>query len=336
VWKQQNYFINRCFEVVFLHVVVVVVVFCCLANPGPVAAEFWVDEEELESKYYLDAIITVVDAKHLIQHLDDAKISPDVNVNEAERQLGWLLRARVCWLFYARLSSTTCFIVAFADRILLNKKDLIDDSMLEEIKRRIREINSVSPILITEHCRLPIEQIIGIKAFSAKRVGNNINCCCVYYYYCVKWLFTIENLQNQPENSLPHSKGVRTVSFVEPQAFELAKFESWLGSLLWENDDNDGADIDDDNDNNDEKQQAIDVTTPAVEQQDFFRIKGVLSIKDDDKRYVLQCVHELFDVTPSGAWPDDEPRLTRMVFIGRGLDREKLIKSFKENVLSSD
>lgn len=64
-----------------------------LANPGPVAAEFWVDRE-LESKYYLDAVITVVDAKHLVQHLDD-ELRGERDINEAERQLG---KRRCCLL----------------------------------------------------------------------------------------------------------------------------------------------------------------------------------------------------------------------------------------------
>lgn len=57
-----------------------------LVNPGPVAAQFWADDD-LESKYYLDAIVTVVDARNLLRHLDD-KARPENAVNEAERQIG--------------------------------------------------------------------------------------------------------------------------------------------------------------------------------------------------------------------------------------------------------
>jgi G3E family GTPase len=59
-----------------------------LVNPGPVASQFWVDDA-FESKYYLDAIITVVDAKNLLRHLDDKSRADNV-VNEAERQIGML------------------------------------------------------------------------------------------------------------------------------------------------------------------------------------------------------------------------------------------------------
>ena len=202
-----------------------------------------------------------------------------------------------------------------------------DDAQLEEIKRRIREINSYAPILVSERSRVPLEQIIGIRAFSAKRVGD---------------------LQQQPENSLPHSKGVRTVSFVEATPFELSKFENWLGTLLWEEEEEEEeeeAEAENDNENNtnddccdenndDNNNNSVDIISNASKpKREFFRIKGVLNVKDDSNRYVVQAVHELFDVSPSGQWPENETRLTRMVFIGRGLDRTQLIKSFKKNVL---
>ena len=85
-----------------------------LADPAPVAQTFYVNEKVKEI-YNLDGIITVVDAKHIIEHLDDEK--PEGVENEAVEQ------------------------IAFADRILLNKIDLVDEEYIEKVKARIKEIN---------------------------------------------------------------------------------------------------------------------------------------------------------------------------------------------------
>ena len=90
-----------------------------LADPAPVAQTFFVDENVV-SRYKLDGIITVVDAKHLIQHVDEEK--PEGVENEAVEQL------------------------AFADRIMLNKIDLVSDEELKEVENKIRSINGFAPI----------------------------------------------------------------------------------------------------------------------------------------------------------------------------------------------
>jgi len=162
-----------------------------LANPGPVASEFWVDADELDSKYYLDAVITVCDAKHVLQHLDDAQRQAR-DVNEAERQ------------------------IAFADRILLNKCDLVSEDELNEIESRIREINAHVPITRTIRSKVALDQVIGINAFSSQRAAD---------------------LLAQPESSGSHSTDVRTVSFVESRPIvSLEAFERWFAHILWETD----------------------------------------------------------------------------------------------------
>merc|ERR1711992_414572 len=85
-----------------------------LADPAPVAQTFFADDF-VQRHMRLDGILTLVDAAHIIQHLDDEK--PEGVENEAVEQ------------------------IAFADRILLNKCDLADESELAEVERRIRMIN---------------------------------------------------------------------------------------------------------------------------------------------------------------------------------------------------
>merc|ERR1712060_557484 len=86
-----------------------------LADPAPVAQTFFADEY-VQQHMRLDGILTLVDAKHVIQHLEDEK--PEGVENEAVEQ------------------------IAFADRILLNKCDLVEEDVLVEVEKRIRAINA--------------------------------------------------------------------------------------------------------------------------------------------------------------------------------------------------
>lgn len=103
-----------------------------LADPAPVAQTFFVDEEMAEF-YKLDAIITMVDAKHAPQHLDEG--------HEAQEQ------------------------VAFADVILLNKTDLVDAEELNKLEQRLHAMNPYSKIYRTHKSNIDIGHILGINAF---------------------------------------------------------------------------------------------------------------------------------------------------------------------------
>jgi len=115
-----------------------------LADPAPVAQTFFIDEE-IQKLFVLDAIVTVVDAKHLIMRLDDEK--PEGVENEAEEQL------------------------AFADRVLLNKTDLVpEEAELAKIEARIREINANAVIMRCQQSTVDWRKIIGLGAFDLDRV----------------------------------------------------------------------------------------------------------------------------------------------------------------------
>ena len=113
-----------------------------LADPAPVAQTFFVDDE-IAAKFSLDGIITVCDSKHIISRLDDEK--PEGVENEAEEQL------------------------AFADRILLNKIDLVEKAELGAIEERIRKVNPSADIFRCEKSQVDPKSLIGIQAFSLER-----------------------------------------------------------------------------------------------------------------------------------------------------------------------
>lgn len=108
-----------------------------LADPAPVAQTFFVDDE-VRARASLDAIVTVVDARHILQRLEDS--------HEAEEQ------------------------IAFADVILLNKTDLVDASDLARVRQRIRAINAQATLHETQHCVVPLEAVLERGAFDLDRI----------------------------------------------------------------------------------------------------------------------------------------------------------------------
>ena len=113
-----------------------------LADPAPVAQTFFVDEK-ISKRYELDGIITVVDAKNIIQHVEEEK--PEGIENESIEQ------------------------IAFADKILLNKTDLVDEEELLNVEKQIKAINSFAPIFRTEHGIIDPKNLINIGSFDLKR-----------------------------------------------------------------------------------------------------------------------------------------------------------------------
>jgi G3E family GTPase len=107
-----------------------------MANPAPVAQTFFTDDE-MKANFRLDAIVTVVDTKHILQHLDSE--------DEAVKQL------------------------AFADVILLNKTDLVGESDLAGLEKRIRRLNAVAKIHRTKNCDVPLDQVLNVGGFNLGR-----------------------------------------------------------------------------------------------------------------------------------------------------------------------
>lgn len=108
-----------------------------LADPGPVAQTFFVDPL-LQAGTALDSVTTVVDARHILLRLEDAR--------EAAEQ------------------------VAFADQIVLNKTDLVDAVMLAVVERRLRRLNPLAPIHLAQRACVPLDAILGRGGFDLDRI----------------------------------------------------------------------------------------------------------------------------------------------------------------------
>eukprot|EP00984_Skeletonema_dohrnii_P001452 scaffold463_cov107-Skeletonema_dohrnii-CCMP3373.AAC.2 len=114
-----------------------------LADPAPVVQTFFVDED-IPTMYSLDSVITVVDAKVILDRLAEEK--PEGVENEAVEQ------------------------VCFADKILLNKTDLADETKLKKIEGEVRKLNPTAPILRCMHSNITPKELLNIRAFDLKRV----------------------------------------------------------------------------------------------------------------------------------------------------------------------
>lgn len=111
-----------------------------LADPGPVAQTFFVDED-LREDFRLDAIVTLVDAAHVGRQLRE--------VEAAANQIG------------------------FADVLLLNKVDLVDAAQLARVEQELRGVNATARLVRTSRAELPLDQVLDLGAFDLDRALAN-------------------------------------------------------------------------------------------------------------------------------------------------------------------
>lgn len=152
-----------------------------LADPAPVAQTFFVDED-VRSKTRLDSIITLVDAKHFLDELDQA--------HEAQEQ------------------------IAFADTLILNKVDLVDEATLVAAEERIRRLNPTATILRSERCDLDIASLLDRKAFDLDRI------------------LEVEPEFLEEEHDHDHDDHITSFSLIENRPMDPAKFFPWLQSTV--------------------------------------------------------------------------------------------------------
>ena len=158
-----------------------------LADPAPVAQTFFVDDRIVD-RYKLDGIITVVDAKHIIQHVDEEK--PEGVENESVEQL------------------------AFADRIILNKIDLVSQDQLQDVENKIKSINAFAPIFHTQNSLIDPKELINIGSFDLERTLE----------------MDPEFLDTDAEHE--HDQRVTSTSSKFEGELNVNKLERWIGSLM--------------------------------------------------------------------------------------------------------
>ncbi len=262
-----------------------------LADPAPVAQTFFVDEE-VGARTALDAVVTVADAKWLLDRLKDAP--------EAKNQ------------------------IAFADVILLNKTDLVSPAQLREVEARIRAINPYAVLHKTQKCAVPLEAVLGRGAFDLERIleiepaflqkddGHHHHHGHDHDHHHDHGHSHDHDHDHDHDHACGvdcdhpshgglkhyHDEHMQSVSLRTDKALDPDKFFPWIQDLT------------------------------QVEGPKILRCKGIVAFKDDPERFVFQGVHMILDGDHQRAWKDDEKRESRLVFIGRDLPIEKIRSGF--------
>jgi G3E family GTPase len=343
-----------------------------LADPGPVAQTFLVDDE-LKEKTRLDGIVTLVDSKHIWEHIDDAA--------EAHEQ------------------------IAFADVIVLNKTDLVVSEDLDRLEKRIRAMNAGAKVYRARDANIPIERVLNVGGFNLDRALEvdpqfmepeyPFEWAGIYDLQAGMYLWTCQagpdpwidivllpiDSSDAPEFARVEQAALRLFS---AGATEAGGAQVEAGERLWRIDvksevttplrvpragryalftqhhpDEFGARLTfgdeavhpvSTREYKPDHEHDQSITSVGIEEPgeldpetfdawmggvlrtlgaDIFRMKGVLSMKGHDARFVFQGVHMLFDGRPDRTW-GDEPRVNKLIFIGRNLDRELLTKGFRK------
>jgi G3E family GTPase len=173
-----------------------------LADPGPVAQTFFMDDEVAET-YLLDSILTLVDAKHAQQQLDDRQ--------EVRRQIG------------------------FADQIFISKSDLVDDAALDDLTHRIRHMNPRAPQRKVHFGDVPISAVFDLKGFNLNSKldidPDFLNAQDDHAHHGHEHGHEHGEHCNHPHHHR-HDDDVKSFVFRADRAFVPAKLEDFLGSIV--------------------------------------------------------------------------------------------------------
>jgi G3E family GTPase len=241
-----------------------------LADPVPVAQTFFMDDD-VRAKTQLDAVVALVDAKHLPLRLKDSR--------EAEDQL------------------------AFADVVLINKTDLVTPEEVKRIEDTVRVINPSARIYHTQRSNVDLNKILDVGAFDLERAlendphflehGHEDHVCgpdCDHHHH--------DHHHHDHGASPIHDVSVQSIS-LRGGVMNPKKFFPWIEKIT------------------------------QLQGPNILRLKGIIAFDQDDERYVVQGVHMIIEGNHQRPWKEGEKRESRLVFIGRDLDRKKIEESFK-------
>ncbi|KAI5593714.1 hypothetical protein BDE02_03G030900 [Populus trichocarpa] len=260
-----------------------------LANPAPIIQTFYA-EDQVFNDVKLDGVVTLVDAKHAPLHLDEVK--PKGVVNEAVEQ------------------------IAYADRVIVNKTDLVGEQEIASLVQRIRNINRMANLKRTQYGKVDLDYVLGIGGFDLERIESAVSDedrkedhashdhdhdhdHDHHHHHHDEH----DHKHDHHSHDHTHDPGVSSVSIVCEGSLDLEKANIWLGTLLMER------------------------------SEDIYRMKGLLSVQGMDERFVFQGVHDIFQGSPDRLWGPNEPRTNKIVFIGKNLDAQELEKGFKACLL---
>jgi G3E family GTPase len=258
-----------------------------LADPAPIVYTIQTNPK-MSDNYRIDSIVCLADAKHLNLHLDEVK--PEGSVNEALQQ------------------------VAFADKILLNKVDLVTEEEKQALRQRLKTINQFATVIETERSRAPLDKILGLNSFNMESILD----------YDPSFFESQSEEVSKHNLELVQSVGVQFKGNLHAQWFNMCTYIYYMYNcmiILY----------------------CILISLTLYiyivmmdllreRAADLYRTKGVLSFHGQgDTKFVFQGVHEQINFGPSATpWGKDEERINKFVFIGKNLNRAELTKSLQE------
>ncbi|TAH25182.1 MAG: GTP-binding protein [Cytophagales bacterium] len=184
--------------------------------------------------------------------------------------------------------------VALADVMVFNKTDLIDKEMVDVIISELSKINPSAKIIFTEYGKINYLDILNIGAFSSNSILN-------HNYGILPNAITKKSLlgnKGRIKVALKHSN-ISSHSVVIEKAIDIIKFDAWMNLML------------------------------NFAATNFYRIKGIVNVHDFEQKLIFQAVNNQYVTERGGHWKDEQ-RLTKMVFIGKNIDKEMLVSSLNE------
>ena len=242
-----------------------------LADPGPVAQTFFMDDEIAEV-YLLDSILTLVDAKHAETQLDTRQ--------EARRQVG------------------------FADQIFISKSELVAEDEVNALIHRLKHMNPRAPLQKVHFGEVPIASVFDLRGFNLNaKLEIDPEFLAAEDHDHHGHAHHDHDHEHGEQCDHPHHHAhdddVKSFVFRSDRAFNAAKLEDFLGSI-------------------------VQVYGPKM-----LRYKGVLWMKGADRKVIVQGVHQLMGSDLGPKWLPNETKQSKMVFIGIDLPRDILLQGLE-------
>jgi G3E family GTPase len=155
-----------------------------IANPAPVAEVFYFDPH-INNSFYVDGIVTVIDAFNVEQHLEEN--------DECYKQ------------------------ISFADLILLNKTDLVDEKLLSKTKSLVSLINPLVKTIDCQHSKIDVQEILNLCSFHEKPLDDDI--------------------PDEKHHGHNHKTTIQSISLKIHGAVNQATFRYWLSTLIFDKSD---------------------------------------------------------------------------------------------------
>ncbi|KAK3429767.1 hypothetical protein EUGRSUZ_E01256 [Eucalyptus grandis] len=178
-----------------------------LAKPGPVIDTFCSDE--LVSRYVkLDGVVTLVDSKHVMRHLNEVK--PRFVVNEAVEQ------------------------IAYADRIIINKIDLATEAELDILTKRIKHINGMAQIKLAKYGSVDMDFVLGVGGYDLDRIDSEVHgddSSCHAHQHGHGNAEEHKGHHHHHHHDHVHDSAVSSVSIVSEGTLDLDEVDDWFERL---------------------------------------------------------------------------------------------------------